>query len=205
MFDLPPLDPGIEFSVASQGMSKGILQSEGPQFIPRAYVQIGTVQVGGQWKNVTSPVAEGEGALFATWQRKFGVVQLTAGATFKFQTDVAEPTDDQALELNASAGSKWGKFGLRASAVYSPDDFGAAGRSLYVESGPSYDLTKTVRISASVGRRSRRGSLDYTSFNAGISKTVGPIVVDARYFDTAQSELGKPYRGRIVVSGRLSF
>ena len=31
MFDLPPPDPGIEFVVASRGMSKGIAQTDGPQ------------------------------------------------------------------------------------------------------------------------------------------------------------------------------
>ena len=205
MFDFPPPDPGIEISIASQGMSKGLLQSEGPQFIPRAYAQLGEFQLGGQWKNVTSPVAEGEGAAFATWQRKLGALQLSAGATFKFQTDVTEPTDDKALELNGSVSRKWGKFGLRVGAVYSPDDFGSARQSLYVEGGPLFDVTKTLRISASIGRRERNGSPDYTSFNAGISKTAGPMVFDARFYDTAQSDLGKPYRRRLVVSARLSF
>ena len=205
MFDLPPPDPGIEISVASRGISKGIAQSDGPQLIARALLGLGDLQVGGQWKNITSPVAKGEGAGFVTWQRKFGRVQTSLGATFKFQTGVEARTDDKALELNGSVAPKWGRFGARLSAVYSPNDFGSTGRSVYVEGGPSYDLTKTVRLSANVGRRDRVGSRDYTSFNAGISKTFGKLVLDGRYFDTAEGEHGEQYGARVVVSGRMSF
>lgn len=205
MFDLPPPDPAIEISVASRGISKGLAQTEGPQLVARAFLAIGDVQLGGQWKNVTSSVAEGEGAAFMSWQRKFGKVQASLGAILKFQTQVDEPTDDKALELTGSLAPKWGRLGLRVGAVYSPDDLGPTGRSLYVEGGPSYDLAKTVRLSANIGRRQRAGSPDYTSFNAGLTKTVGKLTLDARYFDTAQGELGEQYGRRIVVSGRLSL
>ena len=205
MFALPPFDPGIEMSIASRGISKGIAQSEGPQLIVRPFVALGDFQLGAQWKNVTSAVARGEGAAFATWQRKFGLVQVSAGATLKFQTSVKEPTDDKALELSGSLSPKWGKFGLRVSAVYSPDDFGSTRRSLYAESGASYDVTKSFRLSANVGRRERKGSADYTSFNFGAAKTFGKLTLDARYYDTAQSELGEIYGRRVVGTARLSF
>ena len=45
-FDLPPPDPGIEISVATRGMSKGIAQTEGPQMIARSSVKFGDVQFG---------------------------------------------------------------------------------------------------------------------------------------------------------------
>ena len=205
MFDLPPPDPGIEISIASRGISKGIGQTDGPQLIGRGFVRFGDVQVGGQWKNVTSSVAEGEGAAFATWQRKLGRVQASLGVTLKFQTGVTEPTDDKALELNGSVAPKWGKLGVRVSAVYSPDDFGSAGQSLYVEGGPSYDVGKTLRVSANVGRRERDGSPDYTTLNAGVSKTLGKLTLDARYYDSAQGELGEQYDERVVVSARLAL
>ena len=205
MFDLPSPDPGIEISIASRGISKGIAQTEGPQVIGKALVQFGDVQLAGQWKNVTSTVAEGEAAVSATWQRKFGRVQTSLGATFKFQTGVSSPTDDKALELNGSVAPKWGKFGLRVSAIYSPNDFGPTGQSLYVETGPSFDLGKAVRLSANVGRRHRERSQDYTSFNAGLSVTWKRLTLDARYFDTAQGEFGGQYQNRVVVTGRLSW
>jgi uncharacterized protein (TIGR02001 family) len=205
MFDLPPPDPGVEISIASRGMSKGIAQTEGPQLIGRAHLNFGDVQVAGQWKNVTSSVAQGEAAASATWQRKFGRIQTSFGATFKFQTGVSGPTDDKALELNGSVAPKWGKFGLRASVVYSPNDFGSTRQSIYAESGASYDLGTAVRVSANAGRRQRQRSQDYTSFNAGITVTWKKLTLDARYFDTAHGEYGEIYKKRLVVIGRLSL
>ena len=108
MFDLPPPDPGIEILIASRGMSKGIAQTDGPQVVPKLLLQIGPVQVGGQWKNVTSPVAEGEAAVFVNATREFGSLELTAGITYKWQTDAAANTDDDAFEFNAAATPKFG-------------------------------------------------------------------------------------------------
>ena len=205
MFDLPPPDPGIEISIASRGMSKGISQTDGPQAIGKATVQFGDVQIGGQWKNITATVAEGEAQAFASWQHKFGRVQTSLGATFKLQTGVSSPTDDKAFEVNGSVAPKWGKAGLRVSAVYSPNDLGSTRQSLYLESGASYDLSKAIRLSANVGRRMRKESPDYTSFNAGLSMTLKMLTLDARYFDTAQGEFGELYKERLVLTGRLAW
>src|ERR1700752_4250587 len=128
MLDLPPLDPGIEISVASRGMSKGIAQSEGPQLIGRPFVKLGDVQVGAQWKNVTSTVAGGEGAVFVGFGRELAGFQLTLHASHKFQTGVHEPTDDHSWEFTSGLTRKFGKVTMRGSVVYSPDDLGAAKR-----------------------------------------------------------------------------
>jgi hypothetical protein len=192
--------------IASRGMSKGIAQTDGAQFVPKAFVQIGALQVGGQWKNVTSPVAKGEAAVFANATRKLGAFQLTAGAAYKFQTSVREPADSGAFEFSAAATRKFGKLGARVSVVYSPDDFGGTRRSAYFEGGPTLDLSKAFKLSANVGRRERVGSPDYTTFNAGLSAAAHKnLTLEARYYDTAQSDLGEAYHGRIVVLGRLSF
>ena len=45
---------------------------------------------------------------------------------------------------------KFGKAALRVSAIYSPDDLGAARRSLYLEAGPSFDIDDTTRLSANM-------------------------------------------------------
>lgn len=206
MWDLPPPDPGFEIVVASRGMSKGIAQTDGVQVIPKAFLQLGPVQVGGQWKNVSSPVADGEAAAFVNYAPKLGAFQLTLGAAYKFQTNVTGNPDDDSFEFTGAVSRKFGKVGLRAGAVYSPDDLGGARRSLYLEGGPSLDIRKTTRLSANIGRRSRRGGADYTSFNVGFSETlVKKLTVDLRYYDTAQSELGEVYRGRVVVSARLGL
>ena len=206
MWDLPPPDPGFAILVASRGMSKGLAQTDGGQVIPKAYLQVGNVQVGGQWKNVTSPVADGEAAAFVTYAPKVGPYQLSIGGAYKFQTNVKGETDDKSWEFTGSASRKFGKLTLKASAVYSPDDLGGSRRSLYLEGGPSFEIDSTTRVSANIGRRSRVAGVDFTSFNAGISKTLfKKATFDLRYYDTAQSRLGEIYHGRLVLSGKLAL
>ena len=69
---LPPPVPAFEITVASQGMSKGLLQSDGPQFIPRASLKWRGFQLGGQWKNVSTNSAKGEASLIGGWSGKVG-------------------------------------------------------------------------------------------------------------------------------------
>lgn len=204
--DLPPLDPGIEFNVASRGMSKGIAQTEGPQVVAKGFLQSGIVQVGAQWKNVTSPVAGGEGAIFANVAPKLGSLQFNLGVAHKFQTGVREPTDDHSWEFTGAVTRKFGKLSLRGSLVYSPDDLGSARRSLYWEGGPTLELGKSTCLLAIIGRRNRVDGPDYTSYSAGISRTLFKgATVDLRWYDTNHHELGENFKRRAVVSAKLAF
>lgn len=206
MFDLPPPDPGIEISVASRGMSKGIAQTEGPQLVAKPYLQLGPVQIGGQWKNVTSPVAGGEAAAFVSVAPKLGRFQIQLGAAYKFQTGVREPADDKSWEFTGSVTRKFGKVSLRLGAVYSPDDLGGARRSLVIEGGPTLELDKTTRLSAALGLRSRINGDDYTAFNAGVAKTIFKgVTLDARLYGTNRNDLGVNYKERLVASARMAF
>ena len=206
MLDHLPLDPGIEIVVASRGMSKGIAQSEGPQVIVRPSVKLGDFQVGAQWKNVSSTVAGGEGAVFVGFAREIGGFQMTLQASHKFQTGVREPTDDHSWEFTGGLNRKVGRVTLRTSVIYSPDDLGTAKQSLYWEAGPALDLAKDLKLFAFIGHRGRRLSDDYTSFNAGASTTLVPnVTVDLRWYDTNRHELGKNFRGRVVVTARMAF
>jgi len=206
MFALPPFDPGIEISVASHGMSKGVSQTDHEQYIPKVFVVRGALQAGAQWKNVTQSGASGEFSAFVSANHRFGSLQLTGGAAYKISTGTKPGWDKRSLELNAAAARKFGKLSLRVGGVYSPDDIGPAGQSLYVEGGPSLDLGKTLRISANVGRRERDGSADYTAFNAGVTKTLfKKLTVDARYYRTDRTRLGDTYRDRLVVTARLGL
>jgi hypothetical protein len=206
MIDFPPLDPGIEITVASRGISKGIAQTEGPQMVLRPYVQMGPFQVGAQWKNLSSAVAGGEAAPFVGVAPKVGDFQLNLGVAYKFQTGVTEPTDDKSWEFTGAVSRKFGKANLRIAAIYSPDDLGGAKQSLYLESGVTVDVLKTWRVGAGIGRRERKNGDDYTSFVTGVGKTLFKGVnVDARYYATDRSDLGDFYEDRIVVIGRVAL
>lgn len=206
MFDLPSLDPGIEISVASRGMSKGIAQTEGPQLIVRPSMKVGDFQVGAQWKNLTSTIADGEGAMFVTFSREVRGFQLTLQALHKFQTGVREPTDDHSWEIASGLSRKLGRVTLRGQFVYSPDDLGSAKRSLYWEGGSTVDVGKQFKLFANIAHRTRRLGTDYTSFNGGASTTIVPkVTLDLRWYDTNRHELGENFQGRAVMMARMAF
>jgi uncharacterized protein (TIGR02001 family) len=205
VFDLPPPDPAVAVSIASRGMSKGISQTNGPQLIAKGSLRFGDVQLGGQWKNVSSTSASGEGAVFTSIVHKFGALQVNGGIAWKFQTGVRGRTDSTSMELSAGASRKFGPVSLQANAIYSPDDLGSARRSLFVEAGPALQLGSGWTASAALGHRSRRQGLDYTAFNAGVTKSIRWLQLDLRYYDTNRSDAGNPYRARLVGLARLSF
>ncbi|HYC94102.1 MAG TPA: TorF family putative porin [Sphingomicrobium sp.] len=206
MWDLPPPDPGIEIVVATRGMSKGVAQTEGPQLIARPFVQLGPVQVGAQWKNVSSPVAGGEAAAFANVAPKLGKFQLNLGIAYKFQTGVKEPTDDKSWEFTGSVARKFGKMSLRLAAVYSPDDLGGARRSIFIEGGPTVEIDKSTRISAAIGRRDRIKGDDYTAFNVGVTRTIFKgVTLDARFYGTNRSDISEFFEDRFVATARMAF
>jgi len=202
---LPPPDPGFEIVVSRPGMSQGLAQTDGLQIFPRAFVQLGAVRVGGQWRNLDSATANGVAALFASVARTVGKTQLDATVRYRIKTGAAPGSSPRAWEFSLGARRTFGKFGLRLSADFSPKEF-AVGKSLYVEFGPTFDLSRTTRISANIGRREREDEPDYTSFNAGISRVLAkPIALDLRYFRTNRGELGERYHDRIVVSARVAL
>ena len=206
MWDLPPPDPGIEFVVATRGMSKGVAQTEGPQLIVKPFVQLGLVQVGAQWKNVSSAVAGGEAAVFANVAPRLGKFQLNLGVSYKFQTGVKEPTDDRSWEFTSGVTRKFGKVSLRISAVYSPDDLGGAKRSIFVEGGPTVEIDKNTRISGAIGRRDRVSGDDYTAFNVGVTRTIFKgVTLDARFYGTNRSDISEFFEDRFVATARMGF
>jgi hypothetical protein len=206
MVHLPPPDPGIELVVASRGISKGLVQTDGVQAFGRAFLAFGRLQIGGQIKNVTSTTSNGEGWAFATMGFRLWHSDLVLGAAYKFQTGANRAIDRTALELTAGASRKFGHAGVKISLAYSPDDLGATGRSWYLEGGPAVDVAKATSLSAYVGRRERSGGPDYTAFNFGITQRLLPALsADLRYYDTAESPLGNPYASRVVVSLRAKL
>lgn len=205
MFDLPPPDPAAEIVVASRGISKGVAQTKGPQIIPKASLRFGAVQIGAQWKNVTSTTANGEAALFVNGSRKFGSVLMNGGAAYKFQTGARGPTDSTSWEFSGGLSRKFGAVTARMNAIYSPNDLGQARRSLFVEAGPAVQLPRGWTVSAAIGHRSRQNGVNYTAFNAGVSKTEKALTLDFRYYDTGRSSAGEIYDARFVALAKLSL
>lgn len=206
MIDLPPLEPHIEISLASQGISKGVRQTEGPQLLIRPELGLGPLTLGAYWKNVDSANAEGEAGLSASLRYSLGGFDFSGAAIYKFNTAVRGLHDGQAAEFVGSVSRRLGPVTARASLTYSPDDLGSTGESFYWEGGVTYALRSSTRVSAALARRERDGGPEYTAFNVGITQTLWRgISADLRYFDTGAGELGEIYEGRFVASLRARF
>ncbi|NUT01386.1 MAG: hypothetical protein HOP96_10450 [Sphingomonas sp.] len=203
IFSLPPPDPALEISIASRGYSKGVAQSDGMQVVIRSEVGFGAFKLGAYGKNVTSPQYDGEAGVSIGYKKTFGKAELNATATVKHLYGAGPGVDDVALELNFAATRSWGAFKPRVGLTYSPDELAGTGRSAYWEAGSSYQIDKKTSASAGIGVRRRTGGPDYTSFNAGLSRTLGgPFTADVRLYDTDRNSLGENFHRRVVVSLR---
>ena len=206
MFTPPSLDPGIEISVASQGMSKGLRQSDGPQLVVRPELAIGSLVLGAYYKNVTSTAADGEAAVSLGLRRRIGGFDLAVTAAYKWSTNVHAQVDRDSFEFTAIASRRFGPLTPRLQIVYSPDDLGSPRASLFAEASAALHLLGGASFSAALAHRNRDGAPDYTAFNAGLSYTfAGHLTADLRYYDTAQSRFGAIYRPRLVAALRAHF
>lgn len=206
MFDLPPPDPGIEITVASRGYSKGLAQTEGPQVLVRPEVAFGPLFVGAYAKNVSSPTSDGEAGAAVGVRTRAGGFDLSASATLKFALAPENGLDDEAVEFNAAASRRFGVVTPRLSVIWSPDDLGGTRNTVFAEAGLALRLPADFTASAAYARRERDGGPDYGAFNAGVSHTLaGHLTLDLRWYDTDRSDIGEPYRGRLVGSVRARF
>jgi len=203
IFDLPPPDPALEISVASRGYSKGVAQTDGLQVVIRPELSFGSIRLGAYGKNVTSSQYDGEAAVSLGYKKAFGKTELGASAAVKHLYGADRNVDDVALEFNAAATQTWGRFKPRVSVTYSPNELAGTSRSFYWEAGSTYQFDKKISASAGLGIRRRAGGPDYTSFNAGLSRTLGSaFTADVRVYDTSRDELGDNFHRRVVVSLR---
>lgn len=203
-FDVPPPLPSFEVSLASRGYSKGLAQTDGPQVLIRPEIAFGSVRLGAYAKNTTSPDYDGEVGAYIGVRKSWGNTELGGIATVKKLVDAAPNIDTTALELSISATQTIGRLKPRLSLTYSPDELGSTGRSEYWEAGSSYQIDRDTSASAGIGIRERTGGPDYTSYNAGLTRTLaGRFAADVRFYGTNKASIHEYYRRRIVVSIRV--
>ena len=205
-FNLPPPDPSIEFSIASRGYSKDVAQTDGAQVVVRPEIAFGNLRIGSYAKNVTSPDLDGEVGALVGYKKSFGNTELSGSAAFKHVINGNPAVGKAALELVGALTQTIGRFKPRVSLTYSPDDLGSTAETAYWEAGGSYQFGKKTSASAGIGVRRRNGGPDYTSFSAGVTRTlVGPLTAEIRYYDTSKNSLGEFYHGRFVAALRARF
>lgn len=207
MADLPPPSPSIEFNLSSVGMSKGIAQTKGPQLLVRGELAFADIYLGAYGKNVSSSTADGEAAALIGVRTRAAGFDFAASAAWKRAINPVPGSDVNAVEVSGSVARPMGRFTPRLSLVWSPDDVGGTGRTIFAEAGASYVLTKSLVASAALGRRQRIGGLDYTAWNAGVAwAPYKAVTLDLRYYDTdASANPDQPFRARVVAAARVKF
>lgn len=206
MFDLPPPDPGIEISVASRGMSKGLSQTDGHQLVIRPELGFGPVFFGVQYRNLSSPSADGELWAMAGLRGQAAGLDLSTGITFKRWIGTRGRPDREAVELIASASRALGPVTPRLTVHYSPDDLGSGRASFYTEAGATVRIAAGTNVFANASRRERAGGADYFAFNAGVSHVLlSHVTAELRYYDTNRGAIDETYRGRLVAALRVQF
>ena len=206
MIDLNQPDPGIEVSIATRGISKGLTQTDGAQLVVRPELAFGDFYLGAYAKNVTSTTSDGEAGPAIGLRTSAGGFNLAASATLKLSIDPAEGSDAEAVELAGSVARRFGPLNLRLGVTWSPNDLGTTGESTWIEGTTAYDLGSDFVTSAALGLRERDGGPDYTAFNVGISRTFfGHLTADIRWYDTDRSAQGDAFEGRLVGTARVRF
>ena len=201
---IPPA-PSAQVSIYSSGTSKGIAQTDEPQVVGRGEVALGDVYVAGYLKNVTAPTSDAEAGAIIGVRKKLSGFNIAVGATLRQAVHSTPGSDKTSLELAASVARPMGRVTPIVSVIYSPDDLGSTERSLYVEGGASYALSKQLSASAAIGRRDRVIGANYTAWNAGVTWAPSRHVsLDARYYDTNGGSQW-PYQPRFVLGGTLGF
>lgn len=197
--------PAVEFTLSSIGMSKGLAQTTGPQLLARGEIGFGGVYIGAYGKNVDSSTSDGEAGALVGLRTKESGFDLGISVALKRAIDPAGPSNASALELNASASRKLGRMTARASVVWSPNDLGSTGDSVFAEAGAAYRVSPTVSTTAAFGLRRRAGGRDYNAWNLGVTwAPLRALSVDLRYYDTDGGS-SQPYRPRAVLSVRGRF
>ena len=202
---LPPPDPAIEISVATKGMSKGLAQTDGGQVVVRGELGFGSLFVGGLAKNLADATADGEVQLSAGTRLKVRKVELSVSAAYKNWVDSRSP-DAEAAEFSMTASRPFGAVTPRFQLIYSPDDLGSADYSIYAEGGLGWKLSKTLQLSAHVGRRKRGNGTEYTAGNVGLAFAMNRnFTAELRLYDTDKSGAGDNFRRRAVALMRARF
>jgi hypothetical protein len=203
---LPPPDPAIEIGVTSKGMSKGLSQTDGLQLVGRGELAFGRLFISALGKNISSPTADAELQFAAGARFKVDGTDFGAAATLKRLVGLDGQRNPTALELSANASRAFGNVIPRVQLIYSPDDLGSTTYSIYAESGVAWKFHPKIQLSANVGRRHRGNAPDYMSANIGAAVTITRnFTGEVRLYDTNKSDVGDPFKRRLVASVKAKF
>lgn len=203
---LPPAQPELEISVASNGMSKGISQTSGPQVVGRGKLDWGHITVAALAKNVTAENSDAEVQFSIGGSFAWAGTNVTGSVAYKRAITSIGDADDQAVELGLGASHPLDRLVARAQILVSPNDLGSAKGSIYAELGVDWPASPRLNVGGSIGRRERGNQVDYNFANLGISYALGRrFIAEVRGYATDKSGSGDRYKPRLVGTVRARF
>lgn len=202
--------PSLAFNLgaASDYSFRGVSQTdEEPQIFGGADITSGQFYSGVWASNVDfGDGADAEIDLYAGVKPTLGVATLDLGFIYYGYVNAPSGADYGNVEAKVAASIPAGPATIGAAAFYSPDGFGAADESLYVEVNAAAPIGDRFTLNGAVGRQAYDGPGDYTTWNVGVAYALTPkIAADLRYHDTDRHEFGKLYDSRVVVGLKAAF
>ncbi len=196
--------------VASDYIFRGLSQTNyNPQISAGADAVWGKVYAGAWASNVEfGDGTDAEVDLYVGITPTLGPVELDLSALYYVYVGAPSGSGYDMPEFIAKASLPVGAGAIGAAVAWSPDSFGPADNSLYIEANASAGITEKLSLSGAIGRQSYSDGAapDYTTWNVGFTYQVTDILgVDLRYHDTNRHELGKAYGSSFVVGLTASF
>jgi len=197
-----------ELTAASEYVSKGVGRSRGE---PHVGLQVqkrltGAAYAGAWTGSLRSPLgANAETHLYAGWRSNLSGWSLDARPMLKLLSGADSGARTELLELRVDAARAFGANRLRLRVEHSPEGYGAARSSTWMEASVSRRLDDRWSASATLGRREQAIGLDYTAWSAGLQlRLTEAVSVEARWLD-ADRGAGREYAGRAFVGLTASF
>lgn len=199
--------------VATDYVDQGINMSPGdnPSFSLGASVESGKAYAGVQGRTVDNDAEDGAMTdIYAGY--RWGVASLSMDSGVNYRAVSGGLGQDSYVQVYTAASHPLGsKAKVGGMIVYSPNETGASGSSVYGEVNGLYKVTNKLSVSAGYGQKSFDANSaldDYSTYNVGASyqlnKTLG---VDVRYYDNDldEAKFGRAAGDTVLASLTANF
>jgi hypothetical protein len=207
--EVGPFDLGGEIKVGSEGITKGISETEGnAQVVGAVTATYKPFFAGIRLKNVKgSDGTDDQTQWFAGAKGDIAGFKASLQLLYKTNNNARPGTDDDFYEWQSDISRTFNKSTtVKYTAIYSPDSSGATEDAWWHDLSVSQKLNAKWAVSGGVGIRRLSPERDYTGYNLGANYAVTKATgLDLRYYDTDKHEYGKRFGDRLVLTLTQKF
>ncbi|HEV7691688.1 MAG TPA: TorF family putative porin [Hyphomonadaceae bacterium] len=198
----------FEAGVASEYIGKGLSKSDG------ALALFGTLGVthSGAYLSLFGSTANtaqgGDAEIIATagYRTKLAGFDFDLGYLDRQLPGTRDGVDAHFGEYQVDIAKALNDFSGRLRFNFSPDGYGAARESWWIEAQSAWAATPSDKVSLALASRTAEGGIDYTAWNIGLKhKFNANFCADLRWYDNDSDASGDPYAGRVVGALSINF